>query len=375
MSIITLPDWLRPQTMVAPTIQRAVLTSTGRYSQATDVADLMTGDTWAMSIGLASSRLADSGRVEALVNRLVGGVNQLQAHHFGRPVPMGTARGSITLSSAAAVGDSTLTITGATVAGNLLRGPNFEVDSNSDGLANFWQAYAIGSSGSATYTVGTPFAWGNAQVVVSTSLGAAASDRVGVSQAGIPVSAYVNSTVTSSAYITRLSGEFKANLALVFFDGLGAQIGVHVLGAVTPPVYPASNRYSVAGTVPAGSATAQFFVWAEQGPAGAIAMGVDAAKLELGLLGDVTNVPPQWLEGDMIGVGGKLFQVALPTALNDVGDGVVSLVNRVRAPIASGSAVTWNKPAINWRLLGAPRPLLNPGYADGLVLDLIEHTL
>lgn len=374
MSIITLPDWLRPQTMVPPTIQRAVLASTGRYSQATDVADLMSGDTWAMSIGLAPGRLADSGRVEALVNRLVGGVNQLQAHHFGRPVPRGTARGAMVLTADAVVGASSLSVSGATVAGNLLLGPNFEEDSNGDGVANHWQPYQVGSTGVVTRSVGTPFAWDNAQVVVSTGLGPLSGDRVGVSQAVSAVDLR-GATVTSSAFITRYSGDFKAGIALAILDGSGAQIETHNLGAVTPPVYPASARYSVTGTVPATAATAYFFVWAEQGSVGSMAIGIDAAKLEVGGLGDITNYVARFEAGDMLGAGGQWLQVADTAFFTDSGAASVPLVNRVRRAIPAGSVVTWNKPAINWRLVGAPRLMMSPGYADGVVLDLIEHTL
>ena len=48
--------------------------------------------------------------------------------------------------------------------------------------------------------------------------------------------------------------------------------------------------------------------------------------------------------GDMLGVGGQLFMVAEDITLNGSGAGTVAVVHRVRSTIASGSAVTWNKP-------------------------------
>lgn len=48
--------------------------------------------------------------------------------------------------------------------------------------------------------------------------------------------------------------------------------------------------------------------------------------------------------GDMIGAGGHLFQVREDCVANGSGVIVVPLVNRVRSTIASGAAVTWDKP-------------------------------
>ena len=86
MTVIALPSWLKAQTLAPPMIRRTTLSSMGRYSGATALGGTFT-ERWAMSIGLAPTRLSDSARLEALVNRLGGGVDQLACHHLGRPLP------------------------------------------------------------------------------------------------------------------------------------------------------------------------------------------------------------------------------------------------------------------------------------------------
>jgi hypothetical protein len=50
------------------------------------------------------------------------------------------------------------------------------------------------------------------------------------------------------------------------------------------------------------------------------------------------------LPGDKIGAGGQLFEVFTAATANGAGVMTIPLVNRVRATIASGSAVTWQRP-------------------------------
>lgn len=47
--------------------------------------------------------------------------------------------------------------------------------------------------------------------------------------------------------------------------------------------------------------------------------------------------------GDMLGVGGQLFQVLTPVVLTG-GSGTIETVNHPRQDIAAGSVVTWNRP-------------------------------
>ena len=53
--------------------------------------------------------------------------------------------------------------------------------------------------------------------------------------------------------------------------------------------------------------------------------------------------------GDMLGVGGQLFQVADDVLVSGT-TANVNTANRARADIAIGSLVTWDKPTANWRI-------------------------
>lgn len=73
--------------------------------------------------------------------------------------------------------------------------------------------------------------------------------------------------------------------------------------------------------------------------------------------------------GDMLGIGGELFQVAdLATFSGSPAVATVNTVNRVRSStgINSGTAVLWDKPTANWRL-ASPVP---QGYESVFALPL-----
>jgi len=78
------------------------------------------------------------------------------------------------------------------------------------------------------------------------------------------------------------------------------------------------------------------------------------------------------LAGDMLGISGLLLQVAADATANGSGVMVVNLVNRLRKQITGGSAVTWDKPAVPFRLISTPSVQHVPGYAEGVSLDFAE---
>ena len=55
------------------------------------------------------------------------------------------------------------------------------------------------------------------------------------------------------------------------------------------------------------------------------------------------------LAGDMLGVAGQLLQVAANCTANGSGVATVPLVNRLRATVATGTAVMWDKPTALFR--------------------------
>lgn len=93
----------------------------GAYNGNLQVVDFV-GERWVMSVTLPQARRVNAGRVEALFFQLRGGVHRVRAHHFGRPVPIGTMRGSPTLSASVSRGATALPITGGTSNGTLRAG-------------------------------------------------------------------------------------------------------------------------------------------------------------------------------------------------------------------------------------------------------------
>lgn len=57
------------------------------------------------------------------------------------------------------------------------------------------------------------------------------------------------------------------------------------------------------------------------------------------------------LAGDMLGPPGQLVQVASPCTADGSGNITVPIVNRLRASIASGQSVAWDKPTVPFRKL------------------------
>ena len=85
---------------------------------------------WAISINCPAGLPVEEGAEwEALLLSLRGSVRRIAAHDLARPVPRGTARGSITLSAAAAAGATTLNLAGMAANSTLEPGDWLQVGS------------------------------------------------------------------------------------------------------------------------------------------------------------------------------------------------------------------------------------------------------
>ena len=169
--------------------------------------------------------------------------------------------------------------------GNVISNASFDSDKNADGLADSWAAYSNGTVGTITRSVPTTggFNNGRTQRLSATNLGTSSSDRVGVSQVGVRVDGWASQQFVLSAYIKAdASGLPKFNLWIDWRDGGGTLMGTTNLGTSTPTT--ALARYSYTNTVPAGSVSADVYVWMESRPsaAGASAIEFDGVQLELG---------------------------------------------------------------------------------------------
>jgi hypothetical protein len=69
------------------------------------------GPRWTCSLAAVAMLNAQAGAWQALLLSLKGKVNQLALWNEGRPLPLGTMRGTMTLNASAALGDTTLSIT------------------------------------------------------------------------------------------------------------------------------------------------------------------------------------------------------------------------------------------------------------------------
>lgn len=110
MSAVTLPVPFAPNScsLKLSVNQRVNASPFGGSEQAVDLLN----DRWLMSLELAPNYSAQGAAIEAFINAMRGQSNWTALHHFARPVPRGTMRGSLTLSGSAAQGASNLVVTG-----------------------------------------------------------------------------------------------------------------------------------------------------------------------------------------------------------------------------------------------------------------------
>jgi hypothetical protein len=78
-----------------------------------------------------------------------------------------------------------------------------------------------------------------------------------------------------------------------------------------------------------------------------------------------------WLAGDMLGVGGQLFQIAADVTVSGT-TATITIANRARAALSSGASVTWDKPTANWRLITPPQPSYRSVFAEAIDFELMQ---
>lgn len=166
---------------------------------------------------------------------------------------------------------------------NALANSSFEVDSNADGLADALTPYSAGTSGSVTYSLASGGSFGSkVQRVDAANLGTTEGDRAGVRWTAGGLTGLDGSPVTLSAYaLIAATGSPKVRLFAQFFSGAGSVLG-NIDSGEQAGNAGAYQRYSVSGTVPAGTASAQVWLWmsGRSGAAGFAEVNFDAAQLE-----------------------------------------------------------------------------------------------
>lgn len=109
MATITWPTSLIPQT-VGVSLRKAGLQFRSPFNGTTQAIDFV-AERWVLSLTMPPKRRSTSGQVEALLFSLAGGIERVRCWHFVRPVPLGTMRGTPTMTSQAVRGDASLAIT------------------------------------------------------------------------------------------------------------------------------------------------------------------------------------------------------------------------------------------------------------------------
>lgn len=97
-----------------------------------------------------------------------------------------------------------------------------------------------------------------------------------------------------------------------------------------------------------------------------------AGAASLTITGGAGQAGKTLLAGDLVGVGGQLFQVSTDTTFNGSGVGTVPIANRVRVALSNGASVAWDKPTAEFRIVSKPRVDFVPGYARAVPIDFAE---
>lgn len=323
-------------------LDKATVGLENTMSKAIQRVDLL-GWMWVVQATMPPRTMTSAGKLEAFMNTLVGGVDRVTMYRRDRPAPLGTLRGSPTLASSVAQFSDTLVLTN-TQTRNRLRNSSFEVDSNSDGLADGWSVYNNGAIAVTASRVAGRVS-GSAQRVNFT--GTANTSTQGISTIGgtsnnpnwVATKAYV-----ISFYAKATSG--SGNLGRGFFVNFAATSPSTNAAILNPPLATDWQRYAFrivwGGSVDANGA---FYLSTTNAlPARNGDIIFDDLQVEEG--SDLTEreVPATILAGDMLGVSPQLFQVREDAMANDLGQMTVKLVNRTRTSLASGLPVVWDRP-------------------------------
>lgn len=353
---------------VAPNIRTFV----GPYTPTLQALDLI-GELWTgrLSLPPATDQI-DIGRRLAFFDRLRGRANGFAIPNFHRKQPLGTARGTMTLAASAAQLANTITLAGVRAGANLLRYSGCELDSNADGLCDGLAVYQAGSYSGAAYTrvggTGASGAW--CQRVTATSLGATTSDQLGIGLIDqIPVTPGV--TYTMAADVLATSGTTGV-VEIDWYASGGGFLSRSVSTLAGSGV--SYQRQSVTAAAPATAAFATVYVYMRANSSPSPELRVDNMQFEAGAAPTSYAGLPALYAGDCLSVGGQFVRLMVDAVGDDAGQMPVEIQTRLRAAMASGTAVGWNAPTLNVRLKsGDEVPMAHmPGYTDGFDLEFAE---
>ena len=341
---------------------------------------------WVM--GLRSQQglsLASAGNWEAMLLKLRGGVNHLAVYDFLRPAPLGSMRGSPTISADRPVGATTATLQYISAANNLLTEP-----ASFDGAT--WAANA-GLTVTAN-TTARPFT-STVAADTLTDPGASGSNvtqAVTVADDGSTYtgSIYVRKTTggTSGTFVLQLNlqGGSAASVILRVNTDTGAILsGTGVVDSVdsgtwwrvstsitndstgnTSILYRLDPARGVHGSaVTSAAATGSAIVWGAQLEQGSAATAYES---------NITLLSGDWLQFGS-GLGSHLCKVVTDADAFNSGVLDITFEPPLRVAVTAGTAVTWDKPLGYYRMRNDAlswSARANGPAIDGFSIDLLE---
>lgn len=379
MSTIALPSWFTVAGFDAQLVPE-VRGFASPYGGPTEMLDLL-GDRWRFVLTLPDDEFANGARREVLFNQLRGGADWLSLYHFARPVPAGTLFSSTGLASSAVQGANLISLGGVRTLKNLL------VHTRAFGNAVWADTAQVTSD-----THVNPF---SSSMTADTITDSSTTVRQAVTQTvTVPND---NQAYTGSIYVRKTSGGTSPTFVLGLFLSGGSSTVVNyprintdlgtVLGSTGTATVTAqgSDWWRVAVTVTndsTGHTSLGMTVCPANSPYNVNAFDptttgsavVSHAQIELGTTATSPEATPTLLAGDIIGMGGQLLMVAEDTTTGTSGFLTVTLVNRLRAAVTAGAAVTVQRPTAPFQLVdagGVPTSYV-PGRARGQTVEFIE---
>jgi hypothetical protein len=375
MTVYSWPDTraFQPQgheLRVVDNTQRTVESSLSGYVQTNS----MPGARWGWSLDMAPDSRADRAALEAYLLRLNGRQHRVQLWDMRNPRPRGNIQlTGVTLGATAAQFATSLVLAGCVPARNILLGGSFEIDANADGLADGWVRYSAGSVGAltASRSAGIVVQGVYSQALAASTLGATSSDRQGILRSGFSVTSLAGrNAVLSMVVLGTLNS--SCEVQLVWRDAANMIIsGLSTSVAFTTGL----QSVSLTGLCPANAVSCLIYVWQHSNTGATPSFYVDAVQLEAGSTPTAYDGPATLLAGDWLGLtGGQLVRVVADATANDAGAMTVEVRHMLRSAVASGSAVTLDKPTALYVRTEAPLALPRmPGNVEpGMSLDLVE---
>jgi len=374
---IAAPDWFKAAS-IEWSLGRATVQHTSQLSRFVQTVDLLAWQ-WYAIVTLPPAMLRDSGKYEALINSLAGGSDTLALHHMARPYPLGTMRGTPTLSTNAAQFANSLTVADAW---NTSRRNFFPYSQQLNTWATSVENASI-TSDSSSAPDGTLTADLLKESLANAEHQCSRSESYG--SAGIKVmSAYILSSGRNGQLAMYSTGNTRA----ARFDlttGVATSItpsteaGCEPVGGgwfrcwIKAPITNTAAPVQRVALVNGSGAT----LYSGDGSSGAYIWGI---QLEDERLTDYipTTTTASYASGtlkagDMIGVSGQLFQVKSDCTANASGVLTVPLVNRSRRSITSGASVLWDKPTAEFYMMDPrSRSVYTPGFGGSQTIELVE---